>query len=73
MAMLNTLDGVRDETGRDQTPYAKWTRCALRPLRLTCPLRLLPHSVHVVPATPPCTRCPSLPFSASGSAAGGCP
>lgn len=26
MAMLNTLDGVRDETGRDQTPYAKWTR-----------------------------------------------
>lgn len=26
MAMLNTLDGIRDETGRSQTPYAKWTR-----------------------------------------------
>ena len=26
MAMLNTLDGVRDETGHSQTPYAQWTR-----------------------------------------------
>lgn len=26
MAMLNTLDGVRDETGRSQSPYACWTR-----------------------------------------------
>lgn len=26
MAMLNTLDGVRDETGRSQHPYAQWTR-----------------------------------------------
>lgn len=26
MAMLNTLDGVRDETGASQTPWAKWTR-----------------------------------------------
>jgi acyl-[acyl-carrier-protein] desaturase len=26
MAMLNTLDGVRDETGRSQDPYAQWTR-----------------------------------------------
>ena len=26
MAMLNTLDGVRDETGRSQQPYAQWTR-----------------------------------------------
>jgi acyl-[acyl-carrier-protein] desaturase len=28
MAMLNTLDGVRDETGRAQHPYAQWTRWA---------------------------------------------
>jgi acyl-[acyl-carrier-protein] desaturase len=26
MAMLNTLDGVRDESGKDEHPYAKWTR-----------------------------------------------
>jgi acyl-[acyl-carrier-protein] desaturase len=26
MAMLNTLDGVRDETGGSPTPYARWTR-----------------------------------------------
>lgn len=26
MAMLNTIQGVRDETGRDEHPYAKWTR-----------------------------------------------
>ena len=26
MAMLNTLDGVRDETGRSMHPYACWTR-----------------------------------------------
>jgi acyl-[acyl-carrier-protein] desaturase len=26
MAMLNTLDGVRDESGSDQHPYARWTR-----------------------------------------------
>lgn len=26
MTMLNTLDGVRDETGASQTPWAKWTR-----------------------------------------------
>lgn len=26
MAMLNTLDGVRDETGASQTPWARWTR-----------------------------------------------
>ncbi|KAL4444903.1 hypothetical protein ABPG77_003953 [Micractinium sp. CCAP 211/92] len=26
MAMLNTLDGVRDETGRSMHPYAQWTR-----------------------------------------------
>ncbi|KIZ00474.1 acyl-carrier-protein desaturase [Monoraphidium neglectum] len=26
MAMLNTLDGVRDETGAAATPWAKWTR-----------------------------------------------
>ena len=26
MAMLNTLDGVRDETGAADTPWAKWTR-----------------------------------------------
>lgn len=26
MAMLNTLDGVRDETGASPTPWAKWTR-----------------------------------------------
>jgi hypothetical protein len=30
MAMLNTLDGVRDETGRAQHPYAQWTRWAGR-------------------------------------------
>jgi acyl-[acyl-carrier-protein] desaturase len=26
MAMLNTLDGVRDETGASPTPWARWTR-----------------------------------------------
>jgi hypothetical protein len=26
MAMLNTLDGVRDETGASPTPWAAWTR-----------------------------------------------
>lgn len=26
MAMLNTLDGVRDETGASQTAWARWTR-----------------------------------------------
>lgn len=26
MAMLNTLDGVRDETGASQTPWGQWTR-----------------------------------------------
>lgn len=26
MAMLNTLDGVRDETGASPSPYARWTR-----------------------------------------------
>lgn len=26
MAMLNTLDGVRDETGAAPTPWAQWTR-----------------------------------------------
>lgn len=26
MSMLNTLDGVRDETGASQTPWAIWTR-----------------------------------------------
>lgn len=26
MAMLNTLDGVRDETGASATPWARWTR-----------------------------------------------
>lgn len=26
MAMLNTLDGVRDETGAAMTPWAQWTR-----------------------------------------------
>ncbi|MEW5300088.1 MAG: hypothetical protein WDW36_003044 [Sanguina aurantia] len=26
MSMLNTLDGVRDETGASQTPWAVWTR-----------------------------------------------
>lgn len=26
MTMLNTLDGVRDETGASQTAWAKWTR-----------------------------------------------
>ena len=26
MAMLNTLDGVRDETGSDPTPWGRWTR-----------------------------------------------
>jgi acyl-[acyl-carrier-protein] desaturase len=30
MAMLNTLDGVRDETGRSMHPYAQWTRWAAR-------------------------------------------
>jgi len=24
--MLNTLDGVRDETGASQTPWGRWTR-----------------------------------------------
>ena len=28
MAMLNTLDGVRDETGASPTPWGRWTRCA---------------------------------------------
>ncbi len=27
MTMLNTLDGVRDETGASKTPWATWTRC----------------------------------------------
>lgn len=26
MNMLNTLDGVRDETGASMTPWAEWTR-----------------------------------------------
>ena len=26
MTMLNTLDGVRDETGASDSPWAKWTR-----------------------------------------------
>jgi hypothetical protein len=26
MAMLNTLDGVRDETGAALTPWGRWTR-----------------------------------------------
>jgi len=26
MSMLNTLDGVRDETGASLTPWGKWTR-----------------------------------------------
>jgi acyl-[acyl-carrier-protein] desaturase len=26
MGMLNTLDGVRDETGAAKTPWAHWTR-----------------------------------------------
>ncbi len=26
MTMLNTLDGVRDETGASDTPWANWTR-----------------------------------------------
>lgn len=26
MAMLNTIDGVRDETGASPTPWARWTR-----------------------------------------------
>ncbi|GFR48540.1 hypothetical protein Agub_g10437 [Astrephomene gubernaculifera] len=26
MTMINTLDGVRDETGASQTPWAQWTR-----------------------------------------------
>lgn len=26
MAMLNTLDGVRDETGAEKSPWGKWTR-----------------------------------------------
>ncbi|KAL6753176.1 stearoyl-ACP-desaturase [Haematococcus lacustris] len=28
MTMLNSLDGVRDETGASNTPWAKWTRWA---------------------------------------------
>ena len=28
MAMLNTLDGVRDETGASPTPWGRWTRRA---------------------------------------------
>lgn len=27
MHMLNTLDGVADETGASQTPWARWARC----------------------------------------------
>jgi acyl-[acyl-carrier-protein] desaturase len=26
MAMLNTIDGVRDETGASPTPWGRWTR-----------------------------------------------
>ncbi len=26
MSMINTLDGVRDESGADDTPWATWTR-----------------------------------------------
>eukprot|EP00955_Chlamydomonas_euryale_P000565 6281-Chlamydomonas_euryale.AAC.11 len=26
MTMLNTLDGVRDETGASKTPWGTWTR-----------------------------------------------
>ena len=26
MSMINGLDGVRDETGSDDTPWATWTR-----------------------------------------------
>lgn len=26
MTMLNTLDGVRDETGASSSPWAQWTR-----------------------------------------------
>ena len=26
MTMLNSLDGVRDETGASATPWGKWTR-----------------------------------------------
>jgi acyl-[acyl-carrier-protein] desaturase len=26
MTMVNTVDGVRDETGSSQHAYAKWTR-----------------------------------------------
>ena len=26
MTMLNTLDGVRDDTGASVSPWAKWTR-----------------------------------------------
>lgn len=26
MAMVNTIDGIRDETGRSEDPYAQWTR-----------------------------------------------
>jgi hypothetical protein len=26
MAMLNTLDGVRDETGASPSPWGRWTR-----------------------------------------------
>lgn len=28
MHMLNTLDGVADETGASQTPWARWARYA---------------------------------------------
>ena len=47
MAMLNTLDGVRDETGRSQHPYAQWTRCGRRTRR--------PHTA--CPAARPCLCC----------------
>ena len=26
MSMINTLDGVRDDSGSDATPWARWTR-----------------------------------------------
>jgi acyl-[acyl-carrier-protein] desaturase len=26
LGMINTLDGVRDDTGADATPWARWTR-----------------------------------------------
>ena len=32
MAMLNTLDGVRDQTGAEQTPWGRcaiWRHCAI--------------------------------------------